>query len=115
MPRERLTVVIPVLNEEAVLDRLADHLRAVLEGLELSWDVLFVDDGSRQMAATANKENYRGIASTIADIVNSDPRHSYILYEVSGSRDLNYYLSKLDTEVRSLRLRAGRLTVGEFA
>ena len=46
MPRERLTIVIPVLNEEAVLDRLADHLRAVLEGLDLSWDVLFVDDGS---------------------------------------------------------------------
>ena len=38
MPRERLTIVIPVLNEEAVLDRLADHLRAVLEGLDLSWE-----------------------------------------------------------------------------
>jgi glycosyltransferase involved in cell wall biosynthesis len=46
MPRERLTIVIPVLNEEAVLDRLADHLRAVVEGLDLSWEVLFVDDGS---------------------------------------------------------------------
>ena len=31
MTRERLTIVIPVLNEEAVLDRLTDHLRAVLE------------------------------------------------------------------------------------
>ena len=46
MARERLTIVIPVLNEEAMLDRLADYLRAVLEGLDLSWEVLFVDDGS---------------------------------------------------------------------
>ena len=60
--------------------------------------ILVLPDG--QMAATANKENYRGIASTIANIVNGDPRHSYILYEVSGTRDLNYYLSKLDTKVR---------------
>ena len=33
MPRERLTIVIPVLNEEAVLDRLADHLRSGPRGL----------------------------------------------------------------------------------
>src|SRR5262245_5853056 len=46
MPRERLTIVIPVLNEEVVLDRLADQLRPVLQGLDLSWGVLFVDDGS---------------------------------------------------------------------
>ena len=32
MARERLTNVIRVLNEEAMLDRLADYLRAVLEG-----------------------------------------------------------------------------------
>jgi glycosyltransferase involved in cell wall biosynthesis len=46
MLRERLTIVIPVLNEEVVLERLADQLRPVLQGLDLSWGVLFVDDGS---------------------------------------------------------------------
>ena len=69
MPRERLTIVIPVLNEEAVLDRLADHLRAVLEGLDLSWEVLFVDDGSTD-----------GSLAKLKDIHAADRRFSSISF-----------------------------------
>ncbi|MBI1170602.1 glycosyltransferase [bacterium] len=41
-----LTVVIPVLNEEGMVGPLVDALRPVLDGLDLAWDILFVDDGS---------------------------------------------------------------------
>jgi len=42
-----LSVVIPVYNEEASLPPLWSELRGVLEGLGLAFEVVFVDDGSR--------------------------------------------------------------------
>lgn len=41
-----LTVVIPVYNEEDNLEPLHERLHAVLPGLGLSYEILFVDDGS---------------------------------------------------------------------
>ena len=51
MARQEIAVVVPVFNEEAVLDVLVDHLKKVLEGPAVAgagyaWNVLFVDDGS---------------------------------------------------------------------
>jgi glycosyltransferase involved in cell wall biosynthesis len=45
-PRRRLSVVVPMLNEERGLEPLVARLRPVLEGLGLDWEVVFVDDGS---------------------------------------------------------------------
>ena len=46
-----LSVVIPVYNEEDNLPHLWPELRSVLEPLELTFEVLFVDDGSRDRSA----------------------------------------------------------------
>jgi polyisoprenyl-phosphate glycosyltransferase len=49
-PRQRgarLSVVIPMLNEERGLDALVAALVPVLEATGMTWDVVFVDDGSR--------------------------------------------------------------------
>jgi len=46
-----LSVVIPVYNEEENLPPLWDELRGVLESLKLSFEVVFVDDGSRDRSA----------------------------------------------------------------
>lgn len=49
-PMERppeLSVVIPVYNEEENVGPLLERLTAVLDGLTDRWEVLFVDDGSR--------------------------------------------------------------------
>lgn len=43
----RLTVVVPVFNEEAVLPLFAERMRPVLECLRVSYEVITVDDGSR--------------------------------------------------------------------
>jgi polyisoprenyl-phosphate glycosyltransferase len=43
----RLSVVVPVFNEEDVLPLFAERLRPVLDGLDVSYEVLTVDDGSR--------------------------------------------------------------------
>ena len=44
--RRSLSVVVPVLNEERGLEPLIARLRPVLDGLDLDWEVIFVDDGS---------------------------------------------------------------------
>ena len=46
-----LSVVIPVYNEEENLPPLWEELRGVLEPLKLTFEVVFVDDGSRDRSA----------------------------------------------------------------
>ena len=42
-----LSVVIPVYNERENIAALHEELRGVLENLDLDWEVVYVDDGSR--------------------------------------------------------------------
>jgi dolichol-phosphate mannosyltransferase len=46
-----LSVVVPVFNEEDVLPLFAERLRPVLDGLGVSYEVITVDDGSRDTTA----------------------------------------------------------------
>jgi len=41
-----LSVVVPLLNEDATVAPLYDEVRAALEPLEGEWEIIFVDDGS---------------------------------------------------------------------
>jgi glycosyltransferase involved in cell wall biosynthesis len=45
--RPELSVVVPVFEEQAVLPVLIDRLTRVLDGMEVSAEVILVDDGSR--------------------------------------------------------------------
>jgi dolichol-phosphate mannosyltransferase len=44
--RRLLSVVVPLLNEEATLEQLYRELEAALTSAEVDWEVVFVDDGS---------------------------------------------------------------------
>ncbi|MGH8505206.1 MAG: glycosyltransferase, partial [Stenotrophobium sp.] len=46
-----LSVVIPVYNEEAVLEALFARLYPSLDALKISYEVIFVNDGSRDRSA----------------------------------------------------------------
>lgn len=58
-----LTVVIPVFNEAQALPVLHQRLSTVLNGLGLAWEVVFVDDGSRD-----------GTWEVLAALHRADPR-----------------------------------------
>lgn len=74
-----LCVVVPVLNERANIAELIDRVRNVLS--ELEWEIMFVDDGSRdgtpelisQLAATdrrirlIRRFNRRGLSSAVIE------------------------------------------------
>ena len=42
-----LSVVVPVYNEEEALPLFYEQLREVLDGLDREWEIIFVDDGSK--------------------------------------------------------------------
>jgi len=96
-----LSVVIPVYNEEGNIEALHQRLRAVAEELEVDYELLFVNDGSRdrslalikalaerdpavkyidfsrnfghQIAVSAGLDRARGAAITIIDADLQDP------------------------------------------
>ncbi len=62
MPEAReleLSVLVPVLDEEATVAELAARVAGVLERLGRSFEVLFVDDGSRDATAARVREAHR--------------------------------------------------------
>ncbi len=101
MTRPELSVVLPVFNEERCLPELRARLVSALESTGRSWEVVFVDDGSRdgsfelmasfarqdprlralrlsrnfghQMALTAGVDAARGSAVAVMDADLQDP------------------------------------------
>jgi undecaprenyl-phosphate 4-deoxy-4-formamido-L-arabinose transferase len=58
MSAPEISVVIPVYNEEAGLERLFERLYASLDQLGRSYEVIFVDDGSRDRSAALLKDQF---------------------------------------------------------
>jgi len=54
----RVSVVIPVYNEEAVLPALFARLYPALDALNASYEILFVNDGSRDASAALLREQF---------------------------------------------------------
>jgi undecaprenyl-phosphate 4-deoxy-4-formamido-L-arabinose transferase len=54
-----ISVVIPVYNEEAGLDKLFARLYPALDALGASYEIVFVNDGSRDRSAAILAEQYR--------------------------------------------------------
>src|SRR5687768_2960485 len=48
--RPELSIVLPIFNEEPVIDELHRRLGEFLAALGTTWEVIFVDDGSRDQS-----------------------------------------------------------------
>ncbi len=57
--KPEISVVIPVYNEEAGLAKLFDRLYPALDALGLAYEVLFVNDGSRDKSAAILADQFR--------------------------------------------------------
>jgi undecaprenyl-phosphate 4-deoxy-4-formamido-L-arabinose transferase len=55
----RLSVVIPVYNEEQVLPALFERLYAALDALKTAYEVIFVDDGSKDRSAALLRTQFQ--------------------------------------------------------
>ena len=59
MSTPNLSVVIPVYNEEHGLQALFDRLYPALDALGISYEILFVNDGSRDRSASILREQFQ--------------------------------------------------------
>jgi undecaprenyl-phosphate 4-deoxy-4-formamido-L-arabinose transferase len=59
MPNPELSVVIPVYNEEAALQALFDRLYPALDALAMSYEVIFIDDGSTDRSAAMLRQQFQ--------------------------------------------------------
>lgn len=78
MSRPELSIVIPVFNEEAVIGELERRLNAFLSGMGVTWEVVFVNDGSSDKSA-----------DMLAELCQRDPRYKL----VSFSRNFGHQLA----------------------
>jgi len=67
--RPTLSVVIPVFNEEETIPELDRRLRAFLGDLGETWEVVFIDDGSRDASA-----------KQLQDLAAREPRYKVISF-----------------------------------
>ena len=75
-----VSVVVPCFNEEGCVDEMARRLHAAMDGLEVDWEAIFVDDGSSD-----------GTAAKLQDLADADTRIGY----VSFSRNFGHKMALL--------------------
>ena len=90
-PSSTLSVIIPVYNEEPVLPKLFDRLYPALDGLGIVYEVVFVDDGSRDRSPTLLRQQHklRPDVTRVLLLRNNTGQHAAIMagFEVSkGAR-----------------------------
>src|SRR5690242_3950657 len=66
-PMQRLSIITAFLNEEGNLPQFRQRVLTVLESLDISWEVILVDDHSEDESARIAK-----------DWAHADPRVSYL-------------------------------------
>ena len=54
-----LSIVIPVYNEQASLDKLFERLYPALDALDLAYEIIYVNDGSRDRSAAILADQFR--------------------------------------------------------
>ncbi len=59
MNKSQLSVIIPVYNEEAGLQTLFDRMYPALDKLGVSYEVVFINDGSRDRSAAMLREQFQ--------------------------------------------------------
>lgn len=69
-PMRRVSVVVPVFNEEEIVGLFYERMTKVLSNLDgLSWEIVFVDDGSRD-----------GSYAKLSELAGSDPHVSVLKF-----------------------------------
>ena len=80
--------MIPVYNEEAVLTQLFDRLYPVLDGLDIPYEVVFVDDGSRDRSAPLLRQQHklRPDVTRVLLLRNNAGQHAAIMAGFDAAR-----------------------------
>jgi undecaprenyl-phosphate 4-deoxy-4-formamido-L-arabinose transferase len=96
-----LTVVIPVYNEEQVLPRLFERLYPALDALGRSYEIVFVNDGSRDRSVALLRESFerRPEVTRVVLFAANFGQHRAILAGFAASR--GRYVITLDADLQN--------------
>jgi undecaprenyl-phosphate 4-deoxy-4-formamido-L-arabinose transferase len=96
-----VSVVIPVYNEEAVLLLLFERLYPVLEALKRSYEVIFVDDGSRDHSAALLRKQFQAFPNTtrVVFLRANVGQHSALIAGFERAR--GSYIITLDSDLQN--------------
>ena len=96
-----ISLVIPVYNEEAVLAALYQRLYPALDTLGRSYEIIFVNDGSRDRSATMLREQYerRADVTRVVLFAANFGQHRAILAGFAYAR--GRYLITLDADLQN--------------
>jgi undecaprenyl-phosphate 4-deoxy-4-formamido-L-arabinose transferase len=97
----KVSIVIPVYNEEGNLPRLLPRLVPVLEGLGRPWEVVFVDDGSRDHSLALLKDAARAYPGCVkaVELLRNAGQHMAIM-AAFGETDGEYVIT-LDADLQN--------------
>lgn len=109
MTRPFLSVVIPVYNEEAVLPRLFERLYPALEALRTPYEVVFVDDGSRDASPQLLRQQYdaRPLETRVVMLATNAGQHMAILAGFAHAKGTR--LVTLDADLQNPPEEIGKL------
>src|SRR5450631_2122773 len=109
MSAPRVSVVIPVYNEEAVLPALFARLYPALDALGRSYEVIFVNDGSRDRSAALLREQFERRPDTTRVILfnGNFGQHMAIMAAFEASR--GECVVTLDADLQNPPEEIGRL------
>ena len=82
----QVSIVIPVYNEGKGLRRLIERLRPVMEDLGKSWEIVMIDDGSRDDSLAILKEFSKEPGVVIIELTKNYGQHAAIFAGFSVSK-----------------------------
>src|SRR5271154_3602893 len=105
----KLSVVIPVYNEEAVLPTLFSRLYPVLDALELSYEIVFVNDGSKDRSVALLRQQFslRPKETRVVLFHANFGQHSAVMAGFSYAR--GDYVVTLDADLQNPPEEIGKL------
>ncbi|MBF0176656.1 MAG: glycosyltransferase [Magnetococcales bacterium] len=96
-----ISVVIPVYNEELVLPRLFERLYPALEALRRSYEVVFIDDGSRDASVALLHRQFlhRPEVTRVVVLKSNFGQHAAILAGFAHTR--GHFVITLDADLQN--------------
>ena len=101
MTNPQLSVVIPVYNEEQGLQALFDRLYPALDKLGITYEVLFVNDGSRDRSAAMLREQFQARLDVTRVILFSGNFGQHMAIMAAFEQSKGAYVVTLDADLQN--------------
>src|SRR6266853_899737 len=95
MAAPKVSVVIPVYNEEAVLPALFARLYPALDALGASYEVIFINDGSVDRSAALLREQFQRRPDATRVILFAGNYGRDIVAAITSCREVNTFIPAL--------------------